>query len=58
MTEVRCGQNHIQKTSQKLKRSNQDLPELKVKACEEECYPGWGFGAEFLLGMVSTGERI
>ncbi|KAF5912052.1 hypothetical protein HPG69_003326 [Diceros bicornis minor] len=40
------------KTNQKPKRANQDLPELKVKLCQEEGHPGWGFVAEFLLGMM------
>lgn len=35
---------HTQKTNQTPKRTTQDLPELKAKTCEEECYPGWRFG--------------
>ena len=46
------------RSSRKSKRVNQDLAVLKETACEEEHYSGWGFGAEFLIGMLSVGEGI
>lgn len=44
--------------SWKPTNANQDLSELKATPCEEKWYPGWGFGLEFLLGMISIRRRI
>lgn len=46
------------RSSWKSKRVNQDLAVLKETPCDEERYSGWGFGAEFLIGMASIGEGI